>query len=43
MELTGIELYENNGYQNWRFVSIYDRVDELEKRIEALEKDKLDF
>ena len=43
MEVTGIELYENNGYQNWRFISIYDRMDDLEKRVEKLEGDKLDF
>lgn len=43
MEITGIELYENNGYQNWRFVSVFDRLDDLEKRVEKLEGDKLDF
>lgn len=41
MEVTGIELYENNGYQNWRFVSIYDRIEDLEKRVEKLEGDRL--
>lgn len=37
MEITGIELYENNGYHNWRFISPDDRITALEKRVEALE------
>jgi hypothetical protein len=43
MELTGIELYENGDYKNWRFVSIYDRMDALEKRVDELEKGNLGF
>lgn len=37
MEITGIELYENGSYKNWKFVSMEERLSEIEKRLEKLE------
>lgn len=41
MEITGIELYQNGNYKNWRLISLESRIDELEKRILALENKQL--
>lgn len=43
MEITGIELYQNGDYKNWRFVRLEDRIDALEKRIAELEKNGIGF
>lgn len=43
MEVTGIELYEKDGYKNFRILSVFDRMDALEKRVEALEKNSVTF
>ena len=37
MEISGIELYQNGEYKNWKFVSIEERFSEIEERLTALE------
>lgn len=41
MEVTGVELYENGAYKNWRFVSYEQRFSEIEKRLEKLEANQI--
>ena len=43
IEVTGIELYEKDGYKKFRILSDVDRMDALEKRVEALEKNSVTF
>ena len=37
MEINGIELYQNGNYKNWRLISLESRLEDVEKRLSALE------